>query len=191
MEAVIRLAGEDDAEQICAIYEPIVLQSAISYELEAPTVEGMRRRIGGTLAQRPWLVCDIAGEVLGYAYAGQHRARAAYRWAVDTSIYVRPDVRRKGVGRALYRSLFEVLVRQRYYNAYAGIVLPNPGSIGLHESVGFRAVGVYYEVGYKLGRWHDVGWWHLLLQPKPTAPLAPIVLTDIQTNHRWTVTLSV
>jgi L-amino acid N-acyltransferase YncA len=190
METAIRLADAEDAEQIRAIYEPIVLRTAISFELEAPTVEEIGRRISNTLLNRPWLVCDRAGEVLGYAYAGHHRERAAYQWSVDASVYIKPDFHRRGVGRALYRSLFELLALQRYYNAYAGIALPNPGSVGLHESVGFRPVGVYREVGYKLGSWHDVGWWFLQLQPKPPSPLPPIPLAEARTDSGWPAALA-
>ena len=107
----------------------------------------------------PWLVADVGGEVLGYVYASKHRARAAYLWSVDTTVYIHPRVRRGGVGRALYTTLFGILTLQRFCNAYAGISLPNPGSVGLHEAVGFEKVGVYRGVAYKLGAWHDAGWW--------------------------------
>lgn len=116
---------------------------------------------------------DAAGEVQGYAYAGRHRERAAYQWAVDTSVYVRADARGRGVGRALYAALFDQLVALGYFQAFAGIALPNAGSVALHESVGFAPLGVYRNVGYKFGAWHDVGWWQKSLQPLRAEPAAP------------------
>lgn len=190
MTALIRLAADNDAEQIRAIYAPIVSGTATSFELEPPSTEEMRRRIRDTLPHWPWLVGAAGPRILGYAYASRHRARAAYQWSVDTSVYVHPEARRLGIGRALYRSLFGILVRQGYCNAYAGIALPNPGSVGLHESVGFRLVGVYREVGYKHGAWHDVGWWHLALQPKPSVPPPPISLAAVQALPSWVADLA-
>ncbi len=119
----------------------------------------MAERIRHTLAERPWLVYAEAGEVWGYAYAARHRERFAYQWSVDVSVYVHHARHRSGLGRALYWELFQQLKALGYYNAYAGITLPNAGSVGLHESFGFIPVGIYRNVGFKLGRWWDVGWW--------------------------------
>lgn len=170
MASIIRLATADDAEQIQAIYVPNVLYTAISFELEPPTVDEMRQRIVKTVQHWPWLVCEHHGEALGYAYASEHRTRPAYHWSVDVSVYVHAQVHRSGVGRALYSSLFKLLTLQGFYNAYAGITLPNPGSVGLHEALGFRPIGVYRAVGYKLGAWHDVGWWELTLRARTVPP---------------------
>jgi L-amino acid N-acyltransferase YncA len=178
--AIIRLATEGDAEQIAAIYAPNVTDTVISFELEPPSADEMRRRIEGTLQRYPWLVCERHdGRLLGYAYAGAHGSRAAYQWSVDVSVYVHEDARRKGVGRALYASLFAALSLQGFYNAYAGATLPNPASVGLHESVGFRQVGVYRGVGYKLGAWHDVVWWHLALRERVANPDPPADLPSV------------
>jgi phosphinothricin acetyltransferase len=190
MTAILRLATENDAEQIQAIYAPVVRQTATSFELEPPTVAEMRRRIVETLPQFPWLVCESGGRVLGYAYASKHRARAAYQWSVDTSVYIHAEMHRRGIGRAMYRSLLPILAVQNYYNAYAGIAMPNPGSVGLHEAIGFRAIGVYREVGYKLGAWHDVGWWYLSLQPKTPTPPPPLSTKDAQTTPQWQTALA-
>jgi len=183
MTSVIRLATERDAEQIQAIYGPIVSQTAISFEAEPPTVEEMRRRIGETFGHFPWLVCEQQEKILGYAYSSKHRPRAAYQWSVDVSVYIHAEARRMGVGRALYGSLFQILRLQGFYNAYAGIALPNPASVGLHESLGFTLVGVYHEVGYKLDAWRDVGWWELSLRPKTVPPEPPLDLKAIQTSN--------
>ena len=124
----------------------------------------MQQRIAAALPKFPWLVCGVDGRMAGYAYAGTHRARAAYQWSVDTSVYVDPAFHRRGIGTRLYTCLFQILAAQGYVRAYAGITLPNAGSVGLHEAMGFQSVGIYRGVGYKLGRWHDVGWWQLTLR---------------------------
>lgn len=145
----------------------------------------MKQRILKIVSTYPWLVCTIDERVIGYAYASPFHTRAAYRWSVETSIYIHPDFHRLGVGRGLYTSLFKILVAQGIVNAYAAITLPNPGSIRLHESMGFEVVGVYKAVGFKLGRWHDVGWWHLDLQPHKVPPEPPVVLRYIQQSSAW------
>ena len=182
MTCHIRLATEQDAQQIQAIYEPIVSQSFASFEAEAPDVDEMARRIADGLRKRPWLVCERDGEILGYAYAAKHRSRLAYQWSVESSLYVREGCRRQGVGRALYASLFEILRLQRYYNVYAGVTMPNDASIRLHEACGFQLVGVYREIGFKLGAWHDVAWYELRLADKPGAPEAPLDLPEVRTH---------
>jgi L-amino acid N-acyltransferase YncA len=162
---IIRTARPADAPAIAAIYAPIVESTTISFELEAPTVDEMRRRIESTLEHLPWLVAvDGSDAVQGYAYAGRHRERAAYQWSVDVTAYVHEALRGQGIGKALYGRLFEELVALGYCQAFAGIALPNAASIGLHESVGFEPLGVYRRVGYKRGTWHDVGWWQKSLQ---------------------------
>jgi len=179
MATTIRIATPQDAAAIVDIYAPIVRETAISFELEAPTVPQMQQRIEETLLQWPWLVCDRQTEVLGYVYATRHRARAAYQWSVDVSVYIRAGMRRTGLGRALYTSLFELLALQQFHNCYAGITLPNPDSVGLHETLGFQPVGVYRHVGYKLGTWHDVGWWQLTLPTEKSNPTSPIAFETL------------
>jgi phosphinothricin acetyltransferase len=182
---MIRLALEQDAPQIAGIYAPVVRDTPISFEVDPPTAAEMARRVTDTLAVFPWLVVDRSGEILGYAYASAHRTRAAYRWCVDTTIYVDPHVHRAGVGRALYTSLLQVLALQGFYSAYAGITLPNPGSVGLHEAMGFEPLAIYRDVGYKLGAWHDVGWWHRTITPRPRVPEPPLALAQARTASGW------
>jgi phosphinothricin acetyltransferase len=170
----VRVATEGDAGAVQAIYAPEVAATAISFEVDPPSADEMRTRIRETLRTHPWFVCEEAGHVLGYAYASPHRPRAAYRWSVDVSVYIDRSARRRGMGRALYAPLFRILARQGYQTAYAGITLPNAGSVGLHEAMGFRLIGVYEAVGYKLGAWHDVGWWALGLGPRPAEPAEPV-----------------
>jgi len=172
----VRVATGEDAAAIAAIYAPVVRDTPISFELEPPDVATMRQRMLDTLKVRPWLVCERDGAVIGYAYAASHRERAAYQWCVETSVYIADSARRQGVGRTLYAALLPLLARQGYVHAYAGITLPNAASVGLHERLGFRPVGIYKAIGFKLGAWHDVGWWDLplprgTLPPEPAAPV--------------------
>jgi L-amino acid N-acyltransferase YncA len=183
---IVRLAVPRDAESITAIYRPAVTESAISFEAEAPDAGEMAARVEATLRRTPWLVGEEGGRVIGYVYANPHAERAAYRWSANVSAYVDPGARRNGVARALYTSLFAVLVLQGYRNAYAGITLPNAASEGLHRALGFTLVGVYHSVGYKRGAWHDVGWFERQLalrdlDPPPPVPLPALVGTDALT----------
>ena len=156
---VIRTAHVADARDILAIYAPIVTATAISFEIDPPSVAQIEDRIRGTLPKFPYLVCVADEKVLGYAYAGAHRERAAYRWSVDVTVYVNEEARGSGVGRLLYSTLIRILQRQHFHAAFAGITLPNEGSVALHRSLGFQLLGIYEEVGFKLGRWHSVSWW--------------------------------
>jgi len=178
---VLRLAVPNDAEAILAIYAPIVAETPISFETRAPSPEEMARRIEKTLERYPWLVWDEAG-VLGFAYAGAHRARLAYDWSVDVTVYVAAKARRRGIGQRLYSALLELLGVQGFVSAFAGIALPNPGSVALHEAAGFTPLGIYRNVGYKLGAWRDVGWWQRRLSDPANPPRPPIALPEL-TGH--------
>lgn len=172
----VRLASAADAEAIQAIYAPVVLNTAISFEEIPPSVEDMRGRILATLETYPYLVAKQEGVVIGYAYASQHRARAAYRWAVDVTVYIAQDARRQGMGRRLYEAMLPMLGALGYRSVYAGIALPNAGSVGLHERLGFRHIGTFPQVGYKHGAWHDVGYWLLDQGETSLPPREPIAL---------------
>lgn len=185
MTVHMRMACMDDATQIQAIYAPIVAETIISFEQVVPTVEEIAERIQKAIDRYPWLVCTQDDVIMGYVYGSTHRARAAYQWSVDVSVYVHSAYRRRGIARALYTALFSMLATQGYYNAYAGIALPNAGSVGIHEAMGFVPVGVYKEVGYKLGAWHNVGWWQLAIQPKAGEPQTPVPITDLIDSPHW------
>lgn len=159
----IRIASPTDAAAIQSIYAPMVDRTSISFELVPPTIEEMAGRIEATLPAYPYLVAERDGKVVGYAYASQHRAREAYRWSVDVTVYIAPLMHRQGVGRALYGKLLEILEKQGFHAAYAGIALPNKASTGLHEALGFIHIGTYPEVGFKFGQWHSVGYWRKAL----------------------------
>jgi L-amino acid N-acyltransferase YncA len=183
--STIRLATADDAAALAAIYGPIVEETTISFETAAPGPAEMAQRLAAHLAYAPWLVCAPGPDVLGYAYASRHRERAAYQWAVDVSVYVDARHRRRHVGRALYTSLFALLRLQGFYLAHAGIALPNPASVAIHEGLGFRPVGVYAQVGYKRGAWHDVGWWQLVLRAREGEPAPPLPLAEARRRPGW------
>jgi phosphinothricin acetyltransferase len=190
MAAQITFADESDAAAIASIYRPIVESTAISFETVPPDREEIARRIVETTREHPWLVCEIGGRVAGYAYATKHRVRSAYRWSVDTSVYVDESFRQSGVGRGLYGSLFAILSVQGYFNAFAGIALPNAASVGLHEAVGFRKIGVYQRVGYKFGEWRDVGWWQLELRAHEQSPGEPLGISAVRALPEWNALLA-
>lgn len=186
MATQIRLATVDDAPAIQAIYAPYVAETVISFELTPPTVVEMAARIQKTVSKFPWLVYQTDDQQIGgYVYATPHRERAAYQWSVDVSVYVSPHHQRRHIGRGLYTALFALLKAQGYLNAYAGVALPNPASVGIHTSLGFEPVGVYKQVGYKLGAWHDVGWWVLWLTTPPSEPSTPRPITDFIDTPVW------
>jgi L-amino acid N-acyltransferase YncA len=165
----IRPATTDDAAACARIYAPYVTDTLVSFETEPPSAEEMARRIEASLAEHTWLVLESEGEtgpeVIGYAYATQHRTRAAYRWACDVSIYLDQERRGKGAGKALYAALLPILKERGYRRALAGIALPNDASIGIHRSFGFTDVGTYRNIGWKFDSWHDVAWMQLDLDP--------------------------
>ena len=185
MSATIRLATEDDAEQILAIYAPFCRDTPVSFETQPPTLDEMRQRIARTVKRFPWLVLEEDLPILGYAYASAHRERAAYGWSADVSVYIGEGLRRRGLGRALYTSLFAILKLQGFYNALAGTTLPNPGSIGLHQAMGFQPVGVYRTIGFKCGAWHDVAWWQLVLREPGPETVPALDLDSIRDSHEW------
>lgn len=171
---MIRVAGTGDAPGIAEIYAPIVVETAISFEELPPSAAEIADRVAATLARYPWLVDDRDGRVAGYVYASRHRSRAAYRWSVDVTAYVHAAHRGRGVGGALYRALFRLLAAQGYHAAFAGITLPNDASVALHRAVGFEPIGVYREVGWKHGAWHDTAWYRRPLGEAVASPGEPI-----------------
>ena len=170
-EPTIRDADpERDAAACAAIYAPAVEGSVISFELRAPGREEIAARMRSYQRTHPWLVAERGGEVVGYAYACEFNPRPAYRWSAAVSVYIAAAERGRGRGRTLYEELFARLRRQGFRIACAGITLPNPASVALHERLGFEPVGVYREIGWKDGEWLDVGWWQLELAPAPAGP---------------------
>jgi L-amino acid N-acyltransferase YncA len=170
---MIRPVRKEDAPQIAEIYRPYCEENCVSFEEVAPGTSEVEARIEKITRRLPYLVDDRDGVIAGYAHASPHREKAAYRWAVESTIYVRGDFHGKGVGRGLYTELFNRLRDQGLVKAYAGILVPNPSSQAFHEAMGFTLVGIYRKVGYKLGAWRDVGWWELTLLPQAASPAEP------------------
>ncbi len=152
-----------DAPSVQAIYAPYVTDTSVSFEEVPPDIMEVERRIAAILPRYPYLVAEEDGRVVGYAYASEHRTRAAYRTSIDVTVYVAPGAQRSGVARRLYSHLLPAAASLGYHAAFAGIALPNQASVGLHEAMGFEPIGIYREVGRKFDAWHDVGWWQRLL----------------------------
>lgn len=161
--STIRPARHDDVPGMLAIYEPIVRNTAVSFELEPPTVEQLADRLQSISEHDPWLVSERDGQIAGYAYASAFRGRDAYRATRETTVYVGAEHQRRGVGRQLMTGLLSQLTARGARVAIAVVALPNPASVALHEALGFRHAGTLHEVGYKFGRWHDEGFWELPL----------------------------
>jgi L-amino acid N-acyltransferase YncA len=169
----IRDATGGDAATCAAIYAPYVLDTAISFEIDPPTTEEMAERIASAAETHAWLVLESAGRVAGYAYGHPFAERAAYRWACETSIYLEIGRRRTGAGCALYEALLARLAERGYRRAIAGMALPNDASAGLHRALGFETVGVYRQVGWKNGAWHDVAWVQKTISVDTGPPVEP------------------
>ena len=163
---MIREATPADAAAIAAIYAPMVTDTIISFEEEPPSAEEMAERIA---ASHVWLVAEEDGKVVGYAYAAPFHPRAAYRWAVEVSIYLAPEARGRGVGKDLLAPLLERLREMGFVQAFGGTALPNPASERLLESFGFKKIAHWERAGFKFDAWHDVSWRQLTLR-EPTVP---------------------
>lgn len=171
---MIRLANPTDAVAMLAIYSPYIRNTSITFETRVPAVADFANRIRSYLENWPWLVFEKDDEVLGYAYASSYRERVAYQWSVECSVYIHEDHLRVGIAKALYTALFSILKAQGFTTVYAVINLPNDRSVAFHESMGFNYFATYEKVGYKLGKWKDVGWWQLQLNDYIDEPVAPV-----------------
>jgi L-amino acid N-acyltransferase YncA len=180
--SVIRVATVHDAASILNIYAPYIANTSYTFETDVPDVNQFKDRINSYLVSYPWLVCEIDDVIAGYAYASKHRERVAYQWSVECSVYVHDDFQRKGVARALYSALIEILRLQQFRNLYAVINLPNDRSVSFHEQVGFEYFATYRNVGYKLGKWKNVGWWQLQLNEYSLEPPEPTKFSHIPTG---------
>jgi L-amino acid N-acyltransferase YncA len=169
----IRDATPDDAAAVAAIYAPYVTDTVISFETVPPAVEEMARRMAAYAASHAWLVLEEDGEIIGYAYAHPFAERWAYQWSCEVTVYLAMGLRRSGAGRALYDALFDRLAARGFRRVFAGVSLPNDASIGLHRACGFEPAGVFRQVGWKDGAWHDVAWWQRTLLDAPDPPTEP------------------
>lgn len=170
----LRIASESDAPGILAVYAPYIENTSFTFETEVPSISDFTERIKTYMVNWPWLVCEMNGTIVGYAYATRHRERTAYQWCVESSIYVHDKFQKKGIATALYTALFEILAKQGLRNVYAVINLPNEKSVAFHEGLGFIYFATYEKVGYKLGRWKNVGWWRLTLNEFDDDPVPPL-----------------
>lgn len=180
MAVLIRLAREADAAAIASIYRRYVEESRISFEEEAPDALEMQRRIAGDKpGLYPWLVAEEDDSLLGYSASSPFRTRPAYRWIVETGIYLDPAAQGRGVGRALLSELLALLQRQGFAAAIGAIALPNDSSVALHEKLGFFHTGTYRQVGFKMGEWLDVGLWQRELGARETPPVEPLPFAPV------------
>jgi L-amino acid N-acyltransferase YncA len=161
----VRDASERDAEACAAIYAPYVIDTAITFESDPPQPAEMAVRIAAAMRTHAWVVLEADGRVVGYAYGGPFKSRAAYRWACEVSVYLERGRRRTGGGRALYNALFARLADRGFRVAVAGMTLPNDASVGLHRAMGFEPVGTYRRIGWKHDAWHDVAFSQRILDP--------------------------
>ena len=176
---VLRLATPADAKGILEIYAPYITKTSFTFEIEVPSIEEFAERIKTYLINWPWLVCEVDGKIAGYAYGARYRERVAYQWCTESSIYIHDDFQKTGIGKLLYKTLFDILKRQGFRNVYAVINLPNEKSVAFHEKLGFTYFATYEQVGYKLGKWKNVGWWRLIVNEFEDEPAAPMKFSDL------------
>ncbi|TYP86616.1 GNAT family N-acetyltransferase [Blastococcus xanthinilyticus] len=170
----VRDAVPGDAAACAAIYAPYVTGTAITFETDPPAPEQMAGRIAAAQRRHAWLVLEEDGVVLGYAYGGPYKERAAYRWSCEVSVYLDGARHRRGGGRALYEELFRRLAERGFRTAVAGMTLPNEPSVRLHTALGFEPIGTYRRIGFKHGRWRDVLWAQRALGPYDDEPAEPV-----------------
>lgn len=169
----IRLIQEPDLDEVLNIYKYYVDNTVISFEYEAPTKEEYLQRIKTNSSNYAWLVCVKGTEIVGFAYGSTHRYRTAYQWSPESTIYIKHQFHSKGIGKILYKTLFEILKLQGYFHVFAGIAIPNNKSVALHQSLGFEEIGTFKNVGYKLGNWHSTQWFQLNLSVEYNHPSTP------------------
>lgn len=179
MKTTLRLVQEADAAEILKIYTPYIKETAITFEYETPSLKEFQARIKEISSAYPYIVCLSGEKIIGYAYAHRQMERAAYQWNAELSIYIDTAFLRCGAGKKLYRALMDILQMQNVCNVYGGVTSPNENSEKLHESFGFKKLGVYHKTGFKCGAWHDVIWFEKTigcsaLEPKPFIPIKKI-----------------
>ncbi|MGC4120512.1 MAG: GNAT family N-acetyltransferase [Myxococcales bacterium] len=178
---LLRPARPADFDALAALTNPYILETPIHFGTAPVTGDELRADWEKSRDRHAFLVAEVDGGLAGYAKTSAFRTRAAYQWTAETGIYVHRDHHRTGVGSALYRKLIEVSRAQGFHTLVAGITLPNPASVGLHEKLGFVAVARFPEAGFKLDRWHDVGFWVLELSPRGTPPRPLLPLEQVWT----------
>lgn len=173
----VRVPG--DVPEILEVYRPYIENTVVSFELKVPSLAEFEERVRGIQHRFPYLVCTCGNRILGYAYASEHRTRAAYRWNAELSVYLKPEATNRRIGTALYGALIEILKLQRFQNLYGGITLPNPASEKLHERFGFTRIGVHKHTGFKFGRWNSVLWFEKTIGDHSQTPQYPCSIREI------------
>ncbi|MBR9999002.1 MAG: N-acetyltransferase [Cyclobacteriaceae bacterium] len=181
----IRLARDQDVPEILDIYTPFILNTCVSFEMAVPDRDEFTGRIKNIQQTLPWLVCEYENRIAGYAYAADHRSRKAYQWTKELSVYIHDDFKQKGIATALYNTLLQLLKVQGVSNCLAGITLPNEASVGFHEKLGFKKVGVYHRIGFKFNEFRDVGWWELFIAGKNEMPDNIIPISRIEKTEKF------
>jgi phosphinothricin acetyltransferase len=179
MSELIRFAAQEDAEAILSIYEPYIINTAITYETAIIPIEAFRERMARIQAQFPWLVYELDGKVVGYAYASSYRERAAFSWDCECSVYIAEEAHRKGIATKLYDKMFDILKQQGYYNVYAFITYPHDSSVWLHRKFDFREVGIFYKTGFKMGKWWDLIVMEKALRSFDCEPVKPKTISEL------------
>jgi L-amino acid N-acyltransferase YncA len=187
----IRFIQETDIQSVLNIYRPYVLNTYITFEYDVPTFEEFSKKIRTITLEYPWLVCLQDNQIIGYAYASEHRHRTAYKWSPESTIYLTENMQGKGIGRILYSTLFDILRLQGFFNVYAGVGMPNEKSERLHKAVGFQELGIFKKVGYKLGKWHDTKWFQLHLQEHIIDPCLPRSINEIKLSSEFHTILTI
>jgi len=177
----IRLVSEEDSVPMLEIYAPYITDTSITFECEVPPVQEFAKRVRSISEIYPWIVCQIDGCLAGYAYASQHHERVAYQWSANLSVYIKNEYQRKGLARVLYTTLFELLGHLGYFSGLAGITHPNSKSEGFHSNFGFKQVGIFHNVGYKLGQWRDVAWYEMAIKEPSQEPPDPLPIKSADT----------
>lgn len=178
-EKYIRRATIEDAPRVYEIYEPYILNTAITFEYDPVPLAIFKKRMEQVMEQFPWLVYEKEGEILGYAYCCRFKERAAFNWDCECSVYIDENAHRQGIASALYQELFELIKRQGYYTVYALITNHHESSIALHRKFGFTDVGIYEKTGYKMGQWWDLLVMQKRLQSFHTSPIAPKSIQEL------------
>lgn len=186
----IRLITPADAEAALAVYAPYVLHTANTFEYEIPSADDFRKKIEKITAQYPWLVCEYDGEIVGYAYGSTHRERAAYQWSPESTVYISDKHHRKGIARILYNTLFALLQQQGYINVFASVLVTNVNSVEFHRAYGFEEIGLFKNIGYKLGEWHTNLWFQYTLQEHVIDPSVPIPITKLFNDEELKTTIN-
>ena len=181
----IRLVKPADYAAILNIYSPYVTSTAVTFEYDVPSLSDFSERIKNICSHYPCLVCEANGEIIGYCYSGIHRVKTAYQWSTECTIYIAQAYHRKGIAKELYKTLFAILKLQGFVNVYAGVSVPNEQSEKFHIKSGFTEIGLFEKIGYKLGQWHNLKFFQLILNEHSANPLPPVSIGEVQKTEEF------